>query len=156
NRFCLVMGPVGLPPKALTEIWPFKEIAQALPPWVGETWKRWTGEWAEWFKEPEHVYRVFYLWVLTVFLMTVGLFTRTATVVAWLLSMTFHHRLNWVNNGGDALFRVGLFYLMLSPAGAVWSLDHWWKRLWAKAKADALGRPLAAPRPVLIAPWSVR
>jgi hypothetical protein len=47
-------------------------------------------------------------------------------------------------NGGDSLARNGLYFLLLSPAGAVWSLD----RLWAR-RAGAEG-------PVYIAPWPVR
>jgi hypothetical protein len=61
--------------------------------------------------------------------MTIGLATRPATFLAWLLTVTFHVRLTWVLNGGDALFRAGLFYLMLAPSGATWSVDRWfWPR----------------------------
>src|SRR5581483_2165602 len=73
--------------------------------------------------------------------LTLGLATRPATIVAWALAVTFHNRLPWVLNGGDALFRAGLFYLMLAPSGAAWSLDRWL---------------FPARQPVLVPAWPVR
>jgi hypothetical protein len=54
-------------------------------------------------------------------------------------------------NGGDSLFCTGLYFLLLSPAGAVWSIDHLWRRRRARARDD-----LSADGPVYILPWSVR
>src|SRR5262249_294941 len=72
---------------------------------------------------------------------TLGLFTRLSALAAVALAGTFYNRLPWLMNGGDLLARNGLYLLLLSPAGAAWSLDAW--------RRGATG-------PVLIAPWSVR
>jgi hypothetical protein len=180
GRFCLVLGPVSLPPDSLLKLWPFDELAAMVPEGVATRkvdvrvggmqvgavamvpegvagwWKERGKEWEEWAKTRRAIYLFFFLWVASVALMTVGLFTRTSTIVAWALTVSFHHRLTWLNNGGDSLFRVGLFYLMLMPSGAVWSLDYVLRRRWAAWKAAWRGLPLAPPRPVRVPPWSLR
>jgi hypothetical protein len=85
--------------------------------------------WAAWGERFGAVELLFALWVGSVLCLTIGLGTRVATVAAWALTMTFHNRLSWLLNGGDYLFRTGLFYLMLAPAGTAWSLDNViWRR----------------------------
>jgi hypothetical protein len=157
NRFCVILGPVSLPPKNLLQLWPLNELAATdAAEWVGKRWKTWGDNWEEWAKKKEALYLFFYLWIVSVALMTVGLYTRTSTIVAWTLTVSFQHRMYWLNNGGDALFRSGLFYLMLMPSGKVWSLDYLWRRWWAAGKAHRMGVPLAPPRPIYVPPWSLR
>jgi hypothetical protein len=144
GRFSLLRGPTSVP---LLGDWLPADLARAYP-WLN----RWlTPEqaraWADWGETLPATYLLFGLFVLALALMTLGLFTRPATVVAWVMACTFHNRLSELMNGGDALLRTGLYFLMFAPAGAAWSLDRWRR---ARAAAPAgLG-------PVRIAPWSVR
>ncbi len=54
-----------------------------------------------------------------------GYWTRLATVVSWLLLVSIQTRMPLINNAGDALFRMLLFWSMFLPLGAVWSIDAW-------------------------------
>jgi hypothetical protein len=131
GRFSLLCGPTSIP---LLDTWVSAEQAQA---------------WASWCEKPRNVSILFAVWILALLLMTLGCYTRLATIVAWALTVSFHNRLAWLNNGGDSLFRCGLFYLLFAPAGAAWSLDARHRR--RKAEQGGVELP-----PVLIPPWSVR
>ncbi|MCA9174644.1 MAG: HTTM domain-containing protein [Planctomycetales bacterium] len=56
-------------------------------------------------------------------LLLAGAWTRYATVALWLLTMSLHVRNPLVNNSGDMLLRMMLFWGMFAPWGACWSLD---------------------------------
>jgi hypothetical protein len=144
GRMCLLRGPVSLP---ILSDWLPESLARAYP-WLNEQLPAdWAEDWAEWGATPEAAYLLLALLLASLVCMTVGLGTRISTLAAVLLASTFHHRLAWLMNGGDFLIRNGLYFLLFSPAGAVWSVDNILRRrLW--------GRPVASP--VLIAPWSVR
>lgn len=106
GRFSLLRGPINLPlPQSL--ITPERDQA-----------------WRQWGEDLGAIRLLFGLWLASLFCMTLGLFTRPATVIAWVLTVSFQQRLSWLLNGGDWLFRTGLFYLMLTPSGAAWSLDN--------------------------------
>jgi hypothetical protein len=135
GRVCLLTGAVG-------------------PEWLqtrvdGLLGKDGVRAWLEWGARPANVYRMFGLWLLALALMTVGFWTRTATVAAWLLTMTFNTRFAWLNNGGDSVSRAGVFYLMFAQAGAAWSLDAFFRR-------RRLRRAGLAEGPVLVPAWPVR
>jgi hypothetical protein len=55
--------------------------------------------------------------------MLVGYRTRSATVLTWLLTASLHGRNPLVLQGADDLLRVLLFWSMLLPMGARWSVD---------------------------------
>lgn len=55
--------------------------------------------------------------------MVVGVRTRLATVVSWVLLLSLHTRNPMVLNGGDVLFRMLLFWGMFLPLGERWSVD---------------------------------
>ena len=123
HRYSLLRGPINLP------------ILERLL-------ERGTGRrLGEMGREPQAgVHILFGLRLLALACLTAGLAPRPAAFAAWVLTVSFQHRLNWLLNGGDELFRTGLFYLILAPSGAAWSLDHlWWK-----------------PGPALISAWPVR
>jgi uncharacterized membrane protein YphA (DoxX/SURF4 family) len=130
GRFSLLTGPAGVP-----------LLAELLP-------ERWSRDWEEWGARPDVVRWCFVTWALSLFLLAVGLYTRPAAVAAWLLTVSFHTRLDWLRNGGDDLLRCGLFYLMLAPSGAVWSLDR-------LARRQSLA-PGQAREPVRVPAWPVR
>jgi hypothetical protein len=126
GRLCLLRGPIGIP-----------YLEEALP-------RAQAAAWAGWGARPGNVYLLFGVYVAAVVALTVGLGTRLSALVALLLASTFHNRVPEVMNGGDALFRNGLYFLVLAPAGAAWSVDAWLRRRRTPAG------------PVWIAPWSVR
>ncbi len=144
GRLCLLRGPVSLP---ILSDWLPENLAHAYPWLNNQLPPAWAGAWTQWGATPGAAYLLFGLLLVSVACMTVGLFTRFSTLVALLLASTIHHRLSWFMNGGDFLFRNGLYFLLLSPAGAVWSVDNVLRRRLWRRSTDA---------PVLIAPWSVR
>ena len=76
--------------------------------------------------------------VMTMFL--VGLFSRVTSVLAFLLTISYCHRLEGALFGLDQGNAMLAMYLMIGPCGAVYSVDRWI----AKRKAgDDLPRPVA-------------
>lgn len=53
-----------------------------------------------------------------------GLFTRFSTIALFLLLVSFDHRNPLILNSGDTFLRIAAFILMLSPAGAMFSIDR--------------------------------
>jgi hypothetical protein len=88
---------------------------------------------------------VFYLWILSTVCLGLGLATSLAAIVVWVLAVSFANLNPLVNHGGDLVRNIILFYMMLCPCGAAWSLD----RLLARRR----GRYTA---PVYVAPWPLR
>jgi len=58
-------------------------------------------------------------------LFTLGLWTRLTTVLAWAITLQYIHRSPVTQFGQDSMTMLGLFFLMIGPAGAKYSLDHW-------------------------------
>jgi hypothetical protein len=73
-----------------------------------------------------------------------GVATRLCAAAAWALSVSFTAVNLSVENAGDTVRTILLFYLMLCPCGAVWSLDAW------------LRRRRRGSGPFLVHPWPVR
>src|SRR5262249_27642590 len=59
------------------------------------------------------------------FLFTVGLWTRVTGVLSWIGALQYVERAQVILFGMDTMIILGLFYLMIGPAGAALSLDHW-------------------------------
>ena len=156
GRLCLLRGPANLP---LLGDW-LPATAEKSLFWINAQDTPWLNQWltpdqarawADWGATPEAAYLLFGLYVGSLVFFTLGCFTRTATLAALVLANTFHHRLPEMMNGGDSLFRNGLYFLLFAPAGAAWSLDRTW-RLW-RARRRGLAQSSA---PIYIPPWSVR
>jgi hypothetical protein len=81
-------------------------------------------------------------------LFTVGLFTRTSSILLFLLVLSFHERNQEVLNAGDTVLRTQLFLFMFAPAGAALSLDS--LRRNARVPAGT------AARPAEVVPWAQR
>jgi hypothetical protein len=58
-------------------------------------------------------------------MLTVGLFTRVVSVVAWVISLSYCHRLTGTLFGLDQINVFIAMYLMFGDSGGVWSLDRW-------------------------------
>lgn len=99
----------------------------------------------QWVQDPVSV-RVFLgATAVVATLVTVGWHTRVGTVLLYLMMLSLHHRNIPTNCGPDTLLLVMLFYLMLSPSGAAYSLDA--RRV--SRKRGTLAEPL-------IVPWAQR
>lgn len=123
HRICLLADPATLP------------LLGSLIP------RSWAQTWVMWLDQAALEEFLFAGWLLSLLFVGLGLYTRPAVFLAWLLTLSFHHRLPWLLNGGDDLGRAGLFYLLFADSGAVWSLD-------------SLRRPRVAPG--FIPAWPVR
>lgn len=153
GRTCLLRGPVSLP---LLGTWltddifgdRYRDTRDQLQNWVS---KENAKGWAAWASRPANLYMLYGVYLLTLVCVMIGFRTRLMTLAALLLATSFNHRMAELLNGGDSLFLNGLYFLLLSPAGAVWSVDAWTRERWRRWR----GLP---PRegPVFIEPWSVR
>jgi hypothetical protein len=85
------------------------------------------------------------LWAGLAALLLLGVIPRGAAAVAWFLSITITRLNPSLHNSGDQVRNILLFYLMLCPSGAVWSVQAWRQR--------RLSRPAG---PVLVHPWVLR
>jgi hypothetical protein len=81
-----------------------------------------------WQESDAFVLTAMFLFLGSAFLMLIGLQTRFAVVVTWLLSMSFANANPYLDNAGDTIRGILLFYLMLCPCGAVWSVDALFRR----------------------------
>jgi hypothetical protein len=80
-------------------------------------------------KEDPHFLRgAVVVWAAATVLLLVGFATRWSAVLVWLLSTSFAHINTFIDNSGDTVRGIILFYLMLCPCGAAWSLDDWLAR----------------------------
>ncbi len=68
------------------------------------------------------------LHLLVIVLFTAGFQTRLTSVLAWLAGLAYYQRNPLVLFGQDTMMNLCLFYLMLAPCGAVWSVDAWLAR----------------------------
>lgn len=72
--------------------------------------------------------------VLTSLLFTIGCCTRVTAALLWFGSLCYIHRNPNMLFGADTMMNILLLYLMISPSGAVLSVDQWMRRWWTHAK----------------------
>ena len=96
-------------------------------------------------ENPAILQAALWLWVAATFCLLIGLFTRSSALISWVLSSSFAGLNSCIDNAGDEIRGILLFYLMISPCGAAWSVDRSWRRL----------RP-GETGPVFIYPWVLR
>lgn len=89
---------------------------------------------------------VFWMILVTALFLLVGLFTRAASIVMFVLIASLHQRNLYIVHSGDTMLRVTGFFLMFTPCGAALSLDRL-RNIWK-------GREGACPTPR--APWAQR
>jgi hypothetical protein len=76
-------------------------------------------------------------WAIAAGFLLVGLLTRFAALVVWLLTMSFAYLCGMIDNAGDQVRYIVALYLMLTPCGAAWSLDAWLRRRRGRLKGRA-------------------
>lgn len=72
---------------------------------------------------PEFVNAFFVIGFIAAIAMIFGWKTRLATIVLWVVVVSIQVRNQHLNNGGDTLMRVTLFWSMFLPLARVWSID---------------------------------
>lgn len=98
-----------------------------------------------WVDSASLTHVLFAVWAISAFCLLIGFFSRTSAVIAWALSLSVFHVNPFLVNSGDNARNTLLFYLMLCPCGAAWSIDAWWKR-----------RRGFVNGPVFVHPWPIR
>ncbi len=88
----------------------------------------------------------FWVWVMATASLLLGYNTRLSAVIVWVLSISFVNINMYAINAGDHIRGMLLFYLMLSPCGAAWSIDSFLKRKLQKTSNVN----------VHISPWVIR
>lgn len=94
---------------------------------------------------PDVLWTGFYIWIASTVALLFGFQTRLAAISTWILSVSFANVNSYIDNSGDQVRTIILLYLMLSPCGAVWSIDSWLKT----PRSDW-------QKPHLVYPWAVR
>jgi hypothetical protein len=102
---------------------------------------RWEWSLLRGVEDPAVLTAALWLWAAATVSLLIGSWTRVSAAAAWLLSTSFDNLNPHVTNAGDQVRAITLFYLMLSPCGAAWSLD-------------ALRRRRNGP--VYVHPWPLR
>jgi hypothetical protein len=105
------------------------------------------------------------VWAFASFTLLIGFFSRTSAIVCWVLTLSFASLNSYIDNAGDQIRGIVLFYLMLAPCGAAWSVDSWWwRRHYRSFLGSALtGWPLRGARtklppdtaPLFVYPWTM-
>lgn len=94
-----------------------------------------------WFHilEPETMAVVHGLIVFCAVLFTIGFCTRITSALTWFGSLCYIHRSPPTLFGVDTMMLIVLLYLMISPCGAVFSVDSLIRRWWVRAKPGVVG-----------------
>ncbi len=77
---------------------------------------------------PAALWAVHLAGLLVFLLLTIGLFTRVVSVVAFLITLAYVHRVPGALFGLDQINVFLAMYLMVGPAGACYSVDRWRSR----------------------------
>jgi hypothetical protein len=112
--------------------------------WYGRA-PRWNWSLFRGVEEPPVFDVAMILWLAAVTGLLLGFWTRLNAVAVWALSTSFANLNTWIDNAGDQIRAIVLFYLILTPCGAAWSLDSLWQR-WRGRRTG----------PVFIHPWPLR
>lgn len=91
----------------------------------GEDGNRWWG-WSLWFfvQNPTAIYGIHAVFLAAILCFTLGLFTRTMSVLVWVGHLCFIQRAFLTWSGMDTVLAMLTFYLMFAPTGAALSLDR--------------------------------
>jgi hypothetical protein len=84
------------------------------------------------------------LWAVAAVFLLAGVVPRVSAAIAWALSISIMNVNCYLHNSGDNVRTITLFYLMLCPCAAAWSLKSF------------AGRRIGKKEPVYVPAWPVR
>src|SRR5262249_16557440 len=87
---------------------------------------RWS--WFFWIHSPALMWTVHIAALVVFALLTIGLFSRTMSVLAFLAAVSYANRASLAQFGLDDVNCMLSLYLMVGPCGAAYSVDRWLKR----------------------------
>ncbi len=93
-----------------------RELPSGMPSFA---WTYW-----DWLDRPAAIWTVHILGLVVLVMFTLGLFTRVTSILAFLITISYVHRLPGALFGLDQINGMLALYLMLGPAGAAFSLDR--------------------------------
>ena len=96
--------------------------------------------------DPSDMRLLMIVWVASSFLLLIGLFSRTSALTAWAISGSVALFNSSVDNAGDTIRTLVLFYLILSPCGGAWAVDAWIRRRFRWSLGDAGREPMGLHR----------
>lgn len=96
-----------------------------------------------WYLKTPHALWTAHALALLVFgMLTIGLFTRVVSILAWLITVAYCHRLTGSLFGLDQINAMLAMYLMIGPAAATYSVDQWWRN--KRAGGNSVVQPSVA------------
>src|SRR5205085_2329501 len=98
------------------------------------------------------------LHLIVIVLFTIGFCTRVTSVLTWIAALAYVQRNPIILFGQDTMMNLCLFYLMMSPCGAIWSVDALIARYRRARRALAEGRTPTEPplKPMVSAGFVLR
>ncbi len=101
----------------------------ALP---GHTPFQWS--WFYWINSPVLLWTVHIACLVVFFLLTIGLWSRATSILAFLATVAYANRASLAQFGLDDTNAMLALYLMIGPCGTAYSVDNWLKRRRAGGK----------------------
>jgi hypothetical protein len=86
---------------------------------------RWTLSYLDYVDSPPMLWTLHIAALVVLAMFTAGLFTRVTSILSFVITLSYCHRLTGALFGLDQINLFLVMYLMLAPCGAVWSLDRW-------------------------------
>jgi uncharacterized membrane protein YphA (DoxX/SURF4 family) len=95
--------------------------------WPGYAYSRGMAQFSPYFhtESTTEMWVVHGLSLLAVLLFTLGLWTRITSVLAWVVALSYIHRVSSALFGMDTMMALLLLYLAIGPSGTALSLDNW-------------------------------
>jgi hypothetical protein len=79
----------------------------------------------DWVGSPALLWTLHIAALIVFAMLTVGAFTRISSVLAWIITISYCHRLTGTLFGLDQINAFIAMYLMVGNSGGVWSIDRW-------------------------------
>jgi uncharacterized membrane protein YphA (DoxX/SURF4 family) len=86
----------------------------------------------------EWVFAVWMAMIIASICLTIGFQTRIASIIVFIVIVTFANRNGYLFNAGDTYLRTVAFWLVFAPSNQVWSIDSWLRNRKRKAPYDPL------------------
>jgi len=78
-----------------------------------------------WTDSPAVIWTLHIAALVVLAMLTLGVFTRITSILAFVITLSYCHRLTGSLFGLDQINAFIATYLMIGASGAVWSVDHW-------------------------------